>query len=278
MAAKTLFRSASLRVDDYRCESAIGAAPQTEQHHGYSISYVRRGSFGYHSRGKSFELVAGSILIGHPGDDYVCTHDHVCGDECLSFFLSPELVDTIGGAPAAWRAGSLPPIANLMVIAELADAASRDKAGMGLDEAGLLLASRLVNVVSGRPGKPSVVSGRDRQRAVDAAMWINENTDAETDLESLAGQFALSPFHFLRLFSDVLGVTPHQYLVRTRLRRAAGLLAAEDRSITDIAYDVGFGDLSNFVRTFHRVAGVSPLKFRRLARHDRNFLQEAKLG
>jgi AraC-like DNA-binding protein len=63
----------------------------------------------------------------------------------------------------------------------------------------------------------------------------------------------------------VLGVTPHQYLIRSRLRHAARLLADNTRSITDIAYDVGFSDLSNFVRTFHRAAGVSPRGFRRVA-------------
>ena len=72
----------------------------------------------------------------------------------------------------------------------------------------------------------------------------------------------------------MLGVTPHQYLVRARLRRAAGLLADEERSITDIALEVGFADLSNFVRTFHRAAGVSPTGFRRAARGDRKILQE----
>ena len=39
-------------------------------------------------------------------------------------------------------------------------------------------------------------------------------------------------------------------------------------AVTDIAYDVGFDDLSNFVRTFHRAAGVSPLKFRQASRGD----------
>ena len=56
----------------------------------------------------------------------------------------------------------------------------------------------------------------------------------------------------------MLGVTPHQYLVRSRLRHAARLLADDDSPITDIAYDVGFADLSNFVRTFHRAAGARP--------------------
>jgi AraC-like DNA-binding protein len=76
------------------------------------------------------------------------------------------------------------------------------------------------------------------------------------------------------LFAKVLGVTPHQYLVRSRLRRAARLLADDERSITDVALDVGFADVSNFVRTFHRAAGVSPGRFRQAARGDRKIFQD----
>jgi AraC-like DNA-binding protein len=61
--------------------------------------------------------------------------------------------------------------------------------------------------------------------------------------------------------------------VRSRLRHAAGLLADDGRSITQVAFDVGFGDLSNFVRTFHRAAGASPGAFRRAARGERDILR-----
>jgi AraC-like DNA-binding protein len=94
------------------------------------------------------------------------------------------------------------------------------------------------------------------------------------DLQSAAKEVGLSSFHFLRLFAGVLGVTPHQYLVRSRLRHAARLLAEGARPITDVALDVGFGDLSNFVRTFHRAAGVSPRSFRRAAKGDRKIFQD----
>ena len=91
----------------------------------------------------------------------------------------------------------------------------------------------------------------------------------------MADAAGLSAFHFLRLFMRVLGVTPHQYLLRARLRRAARLLAEDDtRSITDVAYDVGFNDVSNFVRSFHRAAGVPPRMFRRAAYGDRKIFQE----
>ena len=73
----------------------------------------------------------------------------------------------------------------------------------------------------------------------------------------------------------MLGVTPHQYLVRSRLRHAARLLADDDRPITDVALDVGFGDLSNFVRTFHRAAGVSPRRFRQARAATARFSKNA---
>jgi AraC-like DNA-binding protein len=129
-------------------------------------------------------------------------------------------------------------------------------------------------VVSGRSHKPAPASARDRRRAVETALWIDAHSNREINLEDIAGQADVSPFHFLRLFSSVLGVTPHQYLVRSRLRHAARLLADDDTSVTNIAYDVGFGDLSNFVRTFHRAAGVSPRKFREASRGMRKIFQE----
>jgi AraC-like DNA-binding protein len=109
---------------------------------------------------------------------------------------------------------------------------------------------------------------------VEAALRIDALSHEPIDLEDAARAAGLSPFHFLRLFAAVLGVTPHQYLVRSRLRRAARLLAGDTRSITDVALDVGFGDLSNFVRTFHRAAGVSPRRFRQAAKGDRKILQD----
>jgi AraC-like DNA-binding protein len=277
MTATTLLQRPSITVSDFRCDAAPGDAPFVEHHRCHSISYVRKGSFACHCRGRLFELVAGSVMIGHPGDEYLCSHDHCCGDECLSFFLAPELVEVIGDRAGIWQIGSAPPLPELMVFGELAQAAADGRSDAGLDEIGQYFASRFVAVVSGRAPKPVVVTARDRRRAVETALWIDAHSSQEIDLEQAARQADISLFHFLRLFGSVLGVTPHQYLVRSRLRHAARLLADEDRPVTDVAYDVGFGDLSNFVRTFHRAAGVSPLKFRQASRGDRKIFQE-RLG
>ncbi len=274
MTARPLLQCDSISVFDFRCTAGPADKPFVEQHTGHSISFVRSGSFGCRSRGRTFELVAGSVLVGHPGDEYMCTHEHVCGDECLSFFLGPELVDAIGDRAGIWQIGAAPPLPELMVLGELAQAAACGRSDIGLDEAGALFAGRFVEVVSGRPQKLAAAGARDRRRAVETALWIEAHSTQNIDLKQAAAQAGISPFHFLRLFSSVLGVTPHQYLVRSRLRHAARLLADDDIPVTAVAYDVGFADLSNFVRTFHRAAGVSPRRFREASRGDRKILQE----
>jgi AraC family transcriptional regulator len=275
MPATTLFANEKLAVVDYRCSYGPGDRPFVESHRSYSLAYVRKGSFGCRARGVTHQLVAGALLVGYPGDEYMCTHDHHgCGDECLSFQMTPDFVDALAGKAEAWRAGALPPLAALMVPGELAQASADGRSDIGLDEAGMYLAFRFLDACSTGNSRGHHPSAADRRRAVEAAQWIDGHAHEEIDLARAARQVNLTPFHFLRVFSKALGVTPHQYLVRSRLRRAARLLADEERSITDIALDVGFADLSNFVRSFRRAAGVSPRSFRRAARGDRKIFQE----
>jgi AraC family transcriptional regulator len=276
MLITTLLAQGPIRVRDFRCDAKPGDVPFTELHRGFSVSYVRSGSFGYRTRGRAYELVAGSVLVGHPGDEYMCTHDHVHGDECLSFQVTPEIVESLGQRTEIWRASALPPVPELVVLGELAQAVATGRCDLGLDEVGMLFAARFGDVLTGKIRKTVAVGARDRRRAVEAALFVDAHAHEPLDLASVAIEVGLSPFHFLRLFTRVLGVTPHQYLVRARLRRAARLLADDARSVTQIAYDVGFGDLSNFMRTFRRAARLSPGHFRAAARGERKFLQEGQ--
>jgi AraC family transcriptional regulator len=273
MRSSTLLSTPLLAVQDCRCDARPGERPFVELHARTSVSYVRRGSFGYQSRGRSYELVTGSVLVGHRGDEYLCTHDHHGhGDECLSFQLAPELIAELDDAPEPWRVGIIPPHPRLMVLGELAQSIADSDSDIGLDELALCFARRVLELASGKSPAAQALVARDRRRAVEAAMFIDAHADQAIALEDAARFAGLSTFHFLRVFSRALGVTPHQYLVRSRLRRAARILADDPRPVTDVALDVGFGDLSNFVRTFHRAAGVSPSAFRRAKRGDRTLL------
>jgi AraC family transcriptional regulator len=277
----TPLRKGSIAVLDYRCTAQRAEPSREEVHDAFSVSYVRRGTFGYRSGDRAYELVPGSVLVGHAGDAYVCTHDHHGGgDECLSFRFAPEIVEDITPGSVTerrelWRAGGMPPLAPLVVLGELAQAAASGQSDASPEEIGLLLAARSIGAAAGTTPSPTQATARDRRRVIEAALWIDERAPEAIDLELAARESGLSVFHFLRIFGSVLGVTPHQWLVRSRLRRAARLLAEDDaRAITDVAIDVGFADLSNFIRTFHRAAGVSPRDFRRAAAGDRKIFQD----
>jgi len=262
-------------VTAYRCDAGPGSSSFWEHHDGWSVSYVQRGSFSCRCHGRTHELVPGSVLVLKPGDEYRCTHEHRAGgDDCLAVFLAPEVVDELAPRRGAWSSGGVPPLAELMVRGELMRAAAVGDSDVGLDEAALAFAARFASVVDSDAPLRQPPSAADRRRAVQSALWIDAHPERESTLQRLAAHCGLSAYHYLRLFAQALGVTPHQYLVRSRLRVAARALAEGEQPVTEIALDSGFADLSNFVRSFRRAAGVSPRSFRRAARGDRKILQE----
>jgi AraC-like DNA-binding protein len=90
--------------------------------------------------------------------------------------------------------------------------------------------------------------------------------DAEAStIDALARELGVSPFHFIRQFEAVFGVTPHQYRIQVRLDRAKQLLATRQRSVTSVCMEVGFSSLGSFSTLFTRRFGETPSEYRRLA-------------
>jgi AraC family transcriptional regulator len=81
-------------------------------------------------------------------------------------------------------------------------------------------------------------------------------------LTALARAAGMSPYHFLRTFRHVTGTTPHQYVLRTRLMRAAVRLNSSAKTVSEIAYAAGFNDLSTFNRRFRKLMGANPAHWR----------------
>ncbi|MEV7501817.1 AraC family transcriptional regulator [Streptomyces sp. NPDC093018] len=83
------------------------------------------------------------------------------------------------------------------------------------------------------------------------------------DVPALARVAHVSPAHFARTFRATFGETPHRYLQRRRVERAMYLLRESGRSVTDIAFEVGFGSPGTFSRTFRDIVGSSPRAYRK---------------
>jgi AraC-like DNA-binding protein len=96
-----------------------------------------------------------------------------------------------------------------------------------------------------------------------ARRFIEEHFKTRVTLADIGQVAQLSRFHLLRMFQSGLGVTPHQHLVRCRLRYAQHLIRTEGntRTLQDIATDAGFADGTQMTRHFRRVFGKTPAHY-----------------
>jgi len=262
-----LASGAGWRVHDVVCTAGPHDRPFEEQHgSALCIAPVTQGTFQYRTRQGAAVLAPAAVLLGNPGDCFECGHEHGVGDRCLSFHFEPALLEAIVAAVPGVRrltfaVPRLPPLAALLPLLAAAEAARDAGDRAALEEVALQLAAAVAATLADAPVAPRP-SARDERRVSAALRRIEAAADAPLGLAEMADEAATSPYHFLRVFTALVGMTPHQYLLHTRLRRAAVRLRASDAPIAAIAYDAGFNDLSTFNRRFRRVTGRSPGAYR----------------
>ena len=93
--------------------------------------------------------------------------------------------------------------------------------------------------------------------------FVRENLARSLHLDELASQVRLSQSHFSRAFKITTGIAPHQWILLARCQRAKELMLERDRSLVNVALEVGFSDQSHFTRAFGRLAGIQPAAWRR---------------
>lgn len=101
------------------------------------------------------------------------------------------------------------------------------------------------------------------ERLCKAREILSRTDDPQPSIRAIAWQVGISPFHFIRRFEAVFGVTPHQYRINERLDRARRLLAQGRLSVTDVCMEVGLTSLGSFSEMFVRRLGTRPSEFRR---------------
>jgi AraC family transcriptional regulator len=240
--------------------------PETHESDAWTIALVRRGRFQYRAAdtNRVHSLRPGWVVLGRPNADFECSHEHDGGDNCTSLVVSHDVLSDVACATQGHRGPIfptpvLPPLPRVAALLERARSREAD-----LDEMAYLVAEAAFADAHRMPPQDAARRPSHIARINEAIDRIETSCQGTLSPSDLAASAALSPFHFLRVFRRVTGTTPHQYLIGARLRLAARLLLDTSRPVTQIAYDVGFDDLSNFVRTFHRVIGCSPRAYRRL--------------
>ncbi len=107
-------------------------------------------------------------------------------------------------------------------------------------------------------------SDRYRVKLAASLEYIEKNITRRLSLEDIAGASHLSPYHFHRIFRELMGETVNDFVARKRLEYAANyLLCSTDTSITEVAASLGYSSPANFSKAFKQYFGISPSQLRR---------------
>lgn len=89
--------------------------------------------------------------------------------------------------------------------------------------------------------------------------YINDTISENTTLDTLANVSNLSKYHFLRVFKEHTGLTPHHYILTLKVQKARDMII-KGNSLSSTSYELGFSDQSHFIRNFRKIYGYSPKK------------------
>jgi AraC-like DNA-binding protein len=275
-SAKRLATGDGWWVDDVVCTSGPGDRTFEEVHESVSVSAVVAGTFQYRSSFGRDVLTPGSLMLGHPGQLFECGHDHARGDRCVAFHFSSDLFERIAadaGVPRgerSFRASRVPPASELSkFVARASIELTKQSAGASdsiWEETAFGIAATAIRLSSQTTPTRGDAPASVAARVTESVRRIDREPGAAWTLSDLAAEARLSPYHYLRTFTRLTGVTPHQFVLRTRLRAAAIRLAADDAKVIEIALASGFNDVSNFNRAFREEIGLAPRNYRRRSR------------
>ena len=265
--ARQIAAGAGWKISDVVCTAGPLDTPFEEQHSLTSIAVVVSGTFQYRSSTGNELMTPGSLLLGNAGECFCCRHEHGTGDRCVLFSYEAGLLERLGfdarSPDAPFRVPRLPSSRLLAPMVAKALAFQAGDPGVDGEELGVELAVKAIQIARGASSPVSTrVEPSALARVSRVVRMIDNRPGIPHGLDGLAKLARLSPYHFLRTFESLTGITPHQYLMRVRLRRAAFCLRTEPSRILDIALDCGFGDVSNFNRAFRAEFGVTPRAYR----------------
>lgn len=252
MTAKALARTETVIVEAFWHAPGEGAAA-IEQWPSVSLAFTASGAWWLRGARGSGQVDPGWLLAGQTGEEYECLHPHGTTDRALSvmFLLDVEPVDA-SLVRIGTRGQRLRRRLHRAVTAREPDPDEIDTAA-----AALLAWARQPGDSPPQAGARTVAQVEDVRREADRNF-----RDADLDLVAAGEAAGLSRTRLIHVFRELVGVTPHRYLVERRLTHAARLLADGNMPVAEVCFASGFGSLARFNAAFRAAHGVTPSRFR----------------
>jgi len=268
-----LLKGAGFAVQDCVCHLGRTSPAAANVFKAHRVAVLLGGTFHYQSDFGQTLLGPGSMLLGRSGCGYCYRHVDDGGDRTVTFDFSDELLEETRrslGVPSIersdFRVPSIPASRQTAATTALTLRALRLNDPELWEDTALLVATTAVTVsaqLTVPTKRPRPAKDTEHRAVARALRHIETNHHQDCSLRSLADGTGMSIYGFLRLFRSLTSQTPRQYLLATRLRAAATRLIETPDRVLEIAYDVGFCDISHFNQVFVATFGFPPRQFRR---------------
>lgn len=224
-------------------------------HRSHLFGVVVRGGRQIETAHAHFEIAAGEGFCLPAGLAHRCAADKEHDYRVAA--VDPVLWARLGGAipvPARLTVGS----PALLAVRRLMIALCRPNEAMAVETALLAVHGEL-------PGGALVLPTRPEQAAMVSRLrdWLDAHCSEVVSLETLAAVASCSPSLANRLFRQLVGIPPYEYLLQRRLSLAATRLRSGNQALADLAAECGFADQSHFQRLFRRAYGTTPAAYRK---------------
>ncbi len=268
-----LHESDVYRILDFRCHCNICSITDTEYNKNLCISFVRKGFFEYRTFRRNDEVHIGRILISKPGFEHITRHIDNQPDISTVFEFKQSFFERLKREyfpEAGWFLQNNDMHALLLacpietdylhhLIMQLVQ--KRKVEGLQIDELVMQLLNKVLHVLANATEVTSVPEKLKQHHlgTIERAKeYMMNNFNENISLNELAEHCFVSPFHFSRIFKSILNVSPHQYLLSTRLQHAKVLLSSTEKPVSDIAFESGFNSLEHFVTAYKQVFRLTP--------------------
>lgn len=233
----------------------------------YTVNFVEQGHYQMHVGKESWVLDEQKVFVTHPAMNFRYSHfEEIPTDVSLSIDFDENFAEDIFSTED-FNVKKLPPvIPRTNRLAFLEWQISRLVENDGNEMAIETIAGELLTAVGNKTGNCQVYRTNQlkwyAERIDETGKIIETHYADQHSLASLSRSVGMSSFHFARIFKELKGLSPHQFLINIRLRNAAKQLL-EGVCVTDVCYNCGFTNLSHFIRQFGRSFGAPPLQFQK---------------
>ncbi|PFH10250.1 AraC family transcriptional regulator [Collimonas sp. PA-H2] len=131
-----------------------------------------------------------------------------------------------------------------------------------IESVAIVIGQHLLCTYTDTPAPSVILGGLPRYKIRRAVDYIRAHYQEDIGFKDIADQLDMSPYHFARMFKHSMQESPHQCIMRCRIESAKRMLIESDKSIADIAFEVGYKSQSYFTTRFALLAGMTPAAFR----------------